>query len=143
MKKIYPFKLFFWKIEVIYSGGSYMILIKIVFLIFLSGFTLLLVNDYFPQTLPSIKVPDWFVRSTLISVLIMKVLWMKNEKCCRQSLNWLIISTGYVFLLIAILSKVGGDSSTGIAVSNPFIWLLLIIVLVGLISKRNKLEVHL
>lgn len=120
-----------------------MILIKIVFLIFLSGFTLLLVNEYFPQTFPSIKVPDWFLRSTLISVFIIMVLWMKNEKCCRQSLNWLIISTGYVFLLIAVLSKIGRDSSTGIAVSNPFIWLLLIIVLIGLISKRSKLEVHL
>lgn len=120
-----------------------MLLMKILFLMFLLGYTLLLVNEYFPQTCHFIKVPDWFLRSTLISVFIMMVLWIKNEKCCRQSLNWLIISTGYVFLLLAVLSKICRDSSTGIAVSNPFIWLLLIIVLIGLISKRSKLEVHL
>lgn len=119
-----------------------MFLIKIVFLLLLSCFTILLFTDYFPQISPSFKAPGWLIRSTMISVFIMAILWVKNEKCCNQSLNWLIIFTGYIFLLIAILTKVGVDSSSGVSFYNPFIWILLIISLLGLVSKSKKLKVQ-
>jgi len=114
---------------------------KVIVAIFLACFTLLMINDYFPNTLTSFHISKWLIISIMVIIFLTSSFFVKKEDNERHTLNWLIISTSYIVLLMLVLSMSGGSSSTGISFNNPIIWVLLIIVLFDIFAKRKKLKV--
>lgn len=115
---------------------------KVIVSIFLAGFTLLMINDYFPNMLMSFHIPKWLIISLMVIIFLISNFFVKEEDNERHTLNWLIISTGYIVLLMLVLSFLGGNSSTGITFSNPIIWVLLVIVLIDIFAKQRKIKAN-
>lgn len=115
---------------------------KVIVSTFLACFTLLMINDYFPNTLMSFHIPKWLIISLMVIIFLTSNFFVKEEDNERHTLNWLIISTGYIVLLMLVLPVFGGNSSTGISFSNPIISILLVIVLFDIFAKRRKLKVN-
>jgi predicted Na+-dependent transporter len=125
-----------------FNGGDLMNAFKVIVSTFLASFTLLMINDYFPNTLMSFHIPEWLIISLMVIIFLTSNFFIKEEDNERHTLNWLIVSTGYIVLLMLVLPVLGGNSSTGISFSNPIISVLLVIVLVDIFAKSRKLKVN-
>lgn len=93
----------------------------------LGGFTLLMVNDFFPDLWPAMDVHKGIIFGTILLIFVCISYFSNPEKEADRTLKWNVAMSIYLPLLIVLLSLFGGRSETGISMSNPLVWILMFI----------------
>lgn len=101
--------------------------------------TYLLVQDYFPQ-LMGFAMGKWIAVAVIAVLFLSGGFAAKRKKDEKSQALWMLGSTFYLLALLIVLPLLGGTSSMGISLSNPFIWLLLAITAVQIYLKMSKRE---
>jgi|SRR5699024_1121497 len=107
-------------------------------IILIAILTVALYLDFFPEP----YLPDWFslIFWSALILLIISIFLNKKLKITEKETNIFTSLLGlYIFILIIAFSLAGGNSSSGISLSNPIIW---IIFIVGLFTDWKKLRNH-
>lgn len=98
-------------------------------IVLLADITLLLVNDFFPGTLDALGIPLWTLFAALALVAFTNLLTYNKELEKR----FRIFTTGFLTLypafLLILLPALGGESSSGISLASPFLWVILLFFL--------------
>ncbi|MCP2035298.1 L-asparagine transporter-like permease [Planomicrobium sp. HSC-17F08] len=99
------------------------------------GFTLLLINNFFPEVLPFLTVSKWFVLAFIFVIFICISVMGNKEKEESRTFKWTLFSSLYLMFLIVALSLLGGQSTSGISLDNPIVWILLLVSLLQIINQ--------
>ncbi|MBZ5202868.1 hypothetical protein HU147_16800 [Planomicrobium chinense] len=91
------------------------------------GFTLLMIQDFFPATLLAIKIPQGIIIGTILVIFICISFFSDKEKEKERGFKWNIFTSFYVIFLIVLLSLLGGQSTSGISLDSPIVWALFFI----------------
>ncbi|MBT2570798.1 hypothetical protein [Planococcus sp. ISL-110] len=103
--------------------------------------TILLVYDFFPQLNIPVGIPEIMVLGILLLLVSVGILSSRlNSKDVRGTWVWQLASTGYLFLLIGILTMLGGVSQTEISFQNPILWVVLAISVHEIHQQKKKLK---
>lgn len=101
-------------------------------------FTLLVVIDFFPD----IGLNMSFGAIGVVTFIVLGVIThQKGEpvfKSSKQELIFTVFSGIYLFSLLIILSLLGGVSQVGIKLTNPIIWGLYLLGVIGTYIKYKK-----
>lgn|SRR5699024_6048524 len=114
------------------------ILNTVVDVILVAILTIALYLDFFPRP----YLPDWFslIFWSALLLLMISVFLNKMVKVTEKDSNNFTFFLGlYIFILIIVFSLTGGESSSGISLSNPIIW---IIFIAGLFYDWRNLRSH-
>lgn len=115
--------------------------LKVSDLIFYIPLTLLIVYDYFPDTLLSKIIPRniniWIILSLyLISIFFKRFRRSNNIENINGQIFWLI----YLLFIMLLLTILGGTSTSGIGFNNVGVWVTLAISLGEISSQKRKLN---
>lgn len=107
---------------------------------------LLIIYDFFPGLNLSVYIP----KPILIGLMLLTVLisifrnGFQKDQFTQENLKRQIITVGYLFALIIILTLAGGVSQVGISLMNPFLWIVLVISIfdIGKGYKRVRASQH-
>ncbi|SOC43719.1 hypothetical protein [Ureibacillus acetophenoni] len=103
--------------------------------------SLLLVYDFFPNFPFADSVPTNVLIPLILVLMVLSILLKQyNDKSKKDLLKAQIFWTIYLLLLIVILTVLGGQSKTGIALDNGVLWIAVLISLVGPLSRWRKLK---
>lgn len=95
--------------------------------ILMLGFTILMIHDFFPETLLALRIPQWLIIGMILVIFIcISFLSDKGEENERE-ITWNIFTSFYVMFLIVLLSLLGGQSTSGISLDSPIVWALFFI----------------
>lgn len=108
-----------------------------------TGFlTLLIIHDFFPGLNLSVYIP----KPILIGLMLLTVLisifrnGFQKDQFTQDNLKWQIITVGYLFALIIILTLAGGVSQVGLSLTNPFLWIVLVISIFDIVNGYKKVR---
>ena len=109
--------------------------------IFYISLTLLMVNDYFPDSflfnLIPIKLNIWIILSLyLLSIISKRFRRSKNT----DNINGQILSIIYLFFVMLLLNALGGKSASGIGLGNIGVWITLGISVGEIFAQKRKSE---
>ncbi|WP_211655350.1 hypothetical protein [Planococcus alpniumensis] len=96
--------------------------------------TLWLITDFFPATLEALGVSSWLILAAL-ACLVIAIFVTPNgdgpppERGKYSKLTFSAIGLGYPILLMALLTLLGGESSTGYSLTSTPLWVTLIVFL--------------
>lgn len=115
--------------------------LKVSDLIFYIPLTLLIVYDYFPDTLLSKIIPRniniWIILSLyLISIFFKRFRRSNNIENINGQIFWLI----YLLFIMLLLTILGGTSTSGIGFNNIGVWVALVISVGEISSQKRKLN---
>lgn len=115
--------------------------LKVSDLIFYIPLTLLIVYDYFPDTLLSKIIPRniniWIILSLyLISIFFKRFRRSNNIENINGQIFWLI----YLLFIMLLLTILGGTSTSGIGFNNIGVWVTLAISVGEISSQKRKLN---
>ena len=92
--------------------------------VLLLNLSLLLIDDYFPDTLAELGIPTWIL---FVVIALMVVLSWATVKPRREKKRYMIIfpalMVGVPLLVMAILTALGGESQNSISLSSPVLWI--------------------
>lgn len=114
---------------------------KMIVFIYLSGMTLLLIDDYFPEIVGFLNIPKWLVVFVLLFIFITCGYFVRDTKEGKYALIWSIVFMVYCIFLMLLLTILGGTSQLGISLDNPVIWILIGIDIFEIIRRRKKSEI--
>lgn len=101
-------------------------------------FSILIIIDYFPSNLDVSKSISFIIIAlVVINSVIHRNNANRNEK---TSLISEVILVSYILILISVLTILGGKSSTGISFNNAMFWFVLLLSIIDMISRHNKLK---
>lgn len=93
-----------------------------------SALSLWLINDFFPGTLDALGIAPWVILAALAFFVI--ALLVSPSRVDRQrkrrkhaKLIFMAMGLGYPILLMALLSLLGGESSSGYSFASPPMWI--------------------
>lgn len=105
------------------------------------AFTLLFVYDYFPHLPLGETIPKGVPIALFLGFFFFSLIFKKyRDTDNKKVLQWQIYSTTYILLLIGILTLLGGQSSSGIAYDNSFLWVILLFSLLEITSQWKKVK---
>ena len=136
MKKNYVPLIRKWIIGIVES--SKMKFLQVITLII---FTLLIVNDYFPNLSLARTIPDDILLWVIFGLFFISFLFDKvKSHNHKERLKWQVLSLIYFLLLLALLTILGGQSTAGIAFDSPFLWIILLISCFDIYFRWKKLK---
>lgn len=103
----------------------------------LAVFTILMINDFFPNLLILIEVPKGAILGTIFIIFISISFFSNPEKEEERALKWNVAMSFYLPFLIVLLSLLGGHSETGISMSDP---LVLVLMFISFLEVYKKLK---
>lgn len=114
-------------------------MIRIAFVI--AAMTYLLAVDYFPH-LVGFAMGKWIALGVIAILFLSGGIAVNKEDNKRLEAKWMLVSTVYIIVLLFVLPMLGGESTMGISLDNPFVWLLLGVTVVQMVAKiaRSKKE---
>lgn len=104
--------------------------------------TLLIIYDYFPQLIYFLHIP----KSVLVGLLLLTIIigifmnYLQKEVSSKSTLSWQVTTILYLLALISILTLLGGTSQVGISLSNPVLWIVLLISVFELVREYKKVK---
>ncbi|MBU9674447.1 hypothetical protein KQ939_13570 [Planococcus sp. CP5-4] len=105
--------------------------------------TLWLITDFFPATLEALGVSSWLILAAL-ACLVIAIFITPNgdspppERGKHSKLTFSAIGLGYPILLMALLSLLGGESSTGYSLASTPLWVTSAVFLWSSYSDDKK-----
>ncbi|KYG33381.1 hypothetical protein AZF04_16845 [Alkalihalobacillus trypoxylicola] len=98
-------------------------------------FTTLIIGDFFPTLNIHSTLIIWaIIFSIILSIMVTKFSRKKNNVEKKKG-STVIYSSLYLFILLLILTGLGGQSTVGIGLENPIIWFLIILPIMTAIYK--------
>ncbi|GEL78652.1 hypothetical protein [Tenuibacillus multivorans] len=103
--------------------------------------TLLLVYDFFN----GVRLDGGVNQLSLLLIIFGLYLITLNAKKSKtqnekEILNWQIFITCYLVVLIGLLTAFGGESTSGISLSNVFFWAVVAISIIEIIVQWKKVK---
>ena len=102
------------------------------------GFTFLLINDFFPEVLPFLKVSKWMILALIFVIFICISFVGEKEKEESWTFKWTLFSSIYLILLMIVLSLLGGQSTSGISLDSSIVWALFLVSLFQLANQLRR-----
>lgn len=103
--------------------------------------TLLFVYDYFPNNPLPDALPKGVLIALILGLFLLSLIFKKYRNTNNQEiLKWQIFMTLYILFLMGVLTILGGQSSSGIAFDNGFLWVALFIALIEIYSQWKKVK---
>lgn len=113
----------------------------------LSGFillsiTLLLAYDFFPDLNGFLQLSKPLFIGLILFFLFSGFFINRFQKAPspKSELLWQIILTSYLLLLITAFTLLGGVSQVGISLSNPVLWIVLLITFFDIAKQYKKMK---
>ena len=114
----------------------------------ISGFTLiamtlLIVYDFFPKLNGFIQIPKPVFIGFVLLTLFSGIFFNRNNKSessVKSDLIRQVIFTSYLIVLILVFTLLGGNSQVGISLSNPFLWIALMITVYDHMKQYKKMK---
>ncbi|WP_262174698.1 hypothetical protein [Saccharococcus sp. Marseille-Q5394] len=112
----------------------------------LSGFillpiTLLMAYDFFPELNGFLQLSKPLLIGLILIFLFSGFFINRFQKASLKSdLLWQVILTFYLLLLIIAYTLLGGESQVGISLSNPFLWIVLLITFFDIAKQYKKMK---
>ncbi|MGE7602380.1 hypothetical protein ACQKL5_07685 [Peribacillus sp. NPDC097675] len=104
-------------------------------------FTLLIVNDYFPNLSLARSIPNDILLWVIFGLFIISFLFDRIKSANhKEKLKSQILSLIYFLSLLALLTILGGQSTAGITIDSPFLWLILLMSCLDIYSRWKKLK---
>ncbi|MEZ0481615.1 hypothetical protein [Planococcus sp. SSTMD024] len=100
----------------------------------LAALTLWLITDFFPSTLDALGISTWLILAAL-ACLVIAIFITPNrdgqppERGKHSKLTFTAVGLGYPILLMALLTLLGGESSTGYSLASPPVWIAVAVFL--------------
>lgn len=103
--------------------------------------SLLLVYDFFPNSPFADFVPTNVLIPLILVLMVLSILLKQyNDTSKKDLLKAQLFSTIYILLLLVVLTALGGQSKTGISLDSGVLWIVVLISLVGPLSRWRKLK---
>lgn len=113
----------------------------------LSGFillsvTLLLAYDFFPEVNGFLQLPKPLFIGLFLLTLFSGFFINQLQKVPspKSDLLWQTILSSYLLLLIIVFTLLGGASQVGISLSNPVLWIVLLITFFDISKQYKKMK---
>ncbi|MCM3636265.1 hypothetical protein M3152_00935 [Sporosarcina luteola] len=112
----------------------------------LSGFillpiTLLMAYDFFPELNGFLQLSKPLLIGLILIFLFSGFFINRFQKASLKSdLLWQVILTSYLLLLLIAYTLLGGESQVGISLSNPFLWIVLLITFFDIAKQYKKMK---
>ena len=110
-------------------------------LLLMLGFTFLMFNDFFPETLPGLNVSKWIVLLLFLVIFTCISVLDDKEQEERRTFKWTMFSSLYLLFVVIGMSVFGGHSTSGISLDNPIVWALFLVSLFQIsiqLKRRNS-----
>jgi hypothetical protein len=101
-------------------------------------FTLMVVIDFFPDIGINMSIGTIGIITFIVIVVITRQKGEPVFKSSKQELIFTVLSGIYLFSLLIILNLLGGVSQVGIELTNPILWGLYLIGVIGAYIKYKK-----
>lgn len=103
--------------------------------------TFLFVYDYFPGNPFLGAILKGVLIALILGLFLLSLIFKKYRNTSNQEvLNWQIFMTIYILFLMGLLTILGGQSSSGIAFDNGFLWVVLFIALFEIYLQWKKVK---
>ncbi|WP_017380282.1 hypothetical protein [Paenisporosarcina sp. TG-14] len=113
-------------------------LLKLLDIIALISISLLLIFDYFPNLPLARTIPKGFL-ILLIVLFVFSILFRRYiNPSSLEIFKWMLLSTIYLLFLMVLLTFLGGKSTVGIAFTNVFLWMALLLASYDIYSQWKK-----
>lgn len=110
-------------------------------IIALISITMLLIFDYFPNLPLAISIPKGVLILLIIVLFMFSILFRRYKNpSSLEIFKWQVLSTIYLLFLMVLLTILGGKSTVGIAFTNFFLWIALLLVAFELFSQWKKVK---
>lgn len=108
----------------------------------LISITLLMVYDFFPELNGFIQIPKPVFIGLVLLILFSGFFLNRNnsESSPKSDLIRQVILTSYLIILIVVFTLLGGISQVGISLSNPFLWIVLMITVYEHMKQYKKMK---
>lgn len=103
---------------------------------FLVCITILLIFDYFPE-IPLINIiPLYAIKWIILTLFLITILISHRNK--ENTLKWQIFIVSFILVLMGLLTVIGGNSASGISFGNKYLWVVLFITILDMLSQFKK-----
>lgn len=110
-------------------------------IIALISITMLLIFDYFPNLPLASSIPKSVLILLIIVLFMFSILFRRYiNPSSLEIFKWQVLSTLYLIFLMVLLTILGGKSTVGIAFTNVFLWIALLLVAYELYSQWKKVK---
>lgn len=108
----------------------------------LISITLLMVYDFFPELNGFIQISKPVFIGLVLLILFSGFFLNRTNKESSPKLDLIrqVILSSYLLVLIVTFTLLGGVSQVGISLSNPFLWIVLMITLYEYIKQYKKMK---
>ncbi|MFJ7744592.1 hypothetical protein [Peribacillus sp. NPDC097295] len=114
---------------------------RILQLMILVIFTPIIVFDHFPDLSLARAIPEGILLWLFLVIYLISFSFKGlNDMNLKADLQWQVYSLIYLLSLLAFLTILGGQSSSGIGFDNPFLWLILLMSCLDIYSGWRKLK---
>lgn len=106
--------------------------------------TLVLVIDYFPQLI-SFSLDNFTIFIILMILIVFSYILGKkqnSESGLKELFIFQLITPIYIFILVIVLTLLGGESTTIISLNDIFFWIIIIISLAEAYSTFKKIKTN-
>lgn len=104
--------------------------------------TPLLIVDFFPGIFPFTSFDKKLYLYLFLGLILLSLL-LRRSKTTKFNLTHRLIFLLYPLALLLVLSLLGGVSSSGISLSHPVLWLLVLVELFRIYKERRSSELKL
>ena len=116
-------------------------LLKYLYIFALLFISLLLVFDYFPNLSFASSIPKSVLILLIIVLFIFSILFRRYiNPSSLEIFKWQMLSTIYLLFLMVLLTILGGKSIVGIAFTNVFLWIALLLTSYEMFSQWKKVK---
>lgn len=118
-------------------------LLKFTELIFYIALTNLIIYDFFPNTILSNVIPESWNIWLMIGVIVFGVIFRHNRDMDKtESVARQLFSFFYVFVLIIVLTLLGGSSVSGIGLRDIGFWIAAILGVWEMLTSIRETQVN-
>lgn len=106
--------------------------------------TLVLVIDYFPQLI-SFSLNNFTIFIILMILIVFSYILGKkqnSESGLKELFIFQLITPIYIFILVIVLTLLGGESTTIISLNDIFFWIIIVISLAEAYSTFKKIKTN-
>ncbi|MCM3709469.1 hypothetical protein [Sporosarcina luteola] len=104
--------------------------------------TLLMAYDFFPELNGFFQLPKPLFLGLILTFLFAGffINRFQEDSFPKSDLLWQVMLTSYLLLLIIGFTLLGGESQVGISLSNPFLWIVLLITFFDIAKQYKKMK---
>ena len=121
------------------KGGHLIKFFKSFDSLFILAITLLFVYDYFPNVPFADAIPKGVLVLLILGALLFRFVFKKNTPSdLKTNFKWQVVLILYILILMVVFPLLGGESASGIAFDNEFVWVIVFISIFDIYSQWKR-----